>query len=96
MPGLPSFISRSGFGYNSPFGAHQLDHAPAVCRDLGVDQVFAVQFERGQGARLVGLHEAAIADHVRGQDRGEPAFQARSPWAGRLHVEGCEIYAPQK
>ena len=48
--------------------AHQLDDAPAVGGHLGIDQVTAKRLERGERAGLVRLHEARVADHVRGQD----------------------------
>ena len=33
--------------------------------------------EAGQSAGLVDLHEPAVADHVRGQDRGQSELDAR-------------------
>jgi len=50
--------------------AHQLDQAAVMLGDRRFQQLLAMRLEGGQGARLVSLHEAAVADHIRGQDRG--------------------------
>jgi hypothetical protein len=65
--------------------AGQVDDAPAAAGDLGLDQLPAMAFERRQGRGFAPPHEAAIADHVGGKNRGEPALIARSirlrlPW----------------
>ena len=48
--------------------AGELDDAPLVLGDLGVDQLVAMRLERGKRAGLVSAHEAAVADHVGGQE----------------------------
>ena len=58
--------------------AHELDNAAAVLRDERLDELLAVSLEAVERALLVALHEARVADHVRRQDRGEPAVDARS------------------
>ena len=44
--------------------AHQLDSAPPVLSDFGINELGPVRLERGQSARLVEPQEAAVADHV--------------------------------
>ena len=56
--------------------AHQLDDAPAVVRDLGVDEFGAVGLQHVERAGLVVAHQARIADDIRAQDSGKPAFDA--------------------
>ena len=58
--------------------AHELDDAPAVLGDERLDELPAVGLEAAEGALLVALHQARIADHVRGEDGGEPAVDAGS------------------
>jgi len=60
--------------------AHQLDDAPFTFSDLRFDQLFAMGLERGQCARLILPNEAAETNHISGQDRGEAALHAWSPW----------------
>jgi hypothetical protein len=54
--------------------AHELDDAPPAPGDGRFDQLLVVGLDGGQGADLVGAHEAAVAGHVGGQDGGKPAF----------------------
>ncbi len=42
--------------------------------------------ERGQRPRLVVPHEAAIADHVGGENSGKFSFQDQSPSIRRLTI----------
>ena len=58
--------------------AHELDDAAAVLGDERLDELLAVGLEALEGALLVALHEARVADHVRRQDGGEPAVDAGS------------------
>ena len=58
--------------------AHELDDAPVMPGDRGIDELFAVGVERGQRAGLVGFHQAAVPDRVGAQDRGEFAFHSLS------------------
>ena len=41
-------------------------------------------------------HEAAVADHIRGQNRCQAAVHAHSPSARRLTTKNREIYADEK
>ena len=43
---------------------HQLDKTAPVLGDHRFEKLFPVELERGQGARFVQAHQAAIADHV--------------------------------
>ena len=43
---------------------HELDDAPAMLGDLGIDDVLADRFEGREGAFLVGPDETAVPDHV--------------------------------
>ena len=54
--------------------AGRLDRVPMMFRDLRVDELVSVCPEGGKRPRLVDAHEAAVADHVGGQDGGEFAF----------------------
>jgi len=42
--------------------------------DFRVDQAAAMRLQPGEGAFLVGLHKPAVARDVRGENRGQPAF----------------------
>ena len=64
--------------------AHQLDDAAAVLGDQRLDELLAQRLQARDRAGLVGPHEPAVADHVRGQNRRQLPFHARRPWA-RLH-----------
>ena len=64
--------------------AGELDDAPLVLGDLGVDQLLAMRIQRGKRGGLVGAHQAAVADHVGGQDSGEQAVER----AGFSHEHG--------
>jgi hypothetical protein len=44
--------------------------------DQRLKDIFATLLERGQCARLITLHEAAVADHIGGQDGGKAALGA--------------------
>ena len=59
--------------------AHQFDDAPVIVGDLWIDQLLPVRLERSQSARLVPLHETAVANHVGSEDGRESAFHARYP-----------------
>ena len=54
--------------------AHQLEHAAAMGGDLGIENRAAVGLQPFKRPRLVGLHEAAVADHIGGQDGREFAL----------------------
>ena len=63
--------------------AHQLDDAAVVLGDLRFDEFLAMRLERCERARLVGRHEPRVADHVRSQNRCQPALHCRLLPAGR-------------
>ncbi|MGY3156261.1 hypothetical protein ACVW0V_005401 [Bradyrhizobium elkanii] len=64
-----------------------LDDAAAILGDGRIDQLDAMGFEARKGARLVSLHQAAIADHVGGEDRSEPAL-----WSWHVHLNDLPGY----
>ena len=75
-------IHRAGkLGENSV--ARRLDQAPAVFGELGVEQLVAQRLQPGERPRLVGFHEARIADDVGRLDDGEPTL-----CSGLGHVAG--------
>ena len=51
-----------------------LDQPPLVLGDRRVDQLETMGLETRERARLIGFHQAAVADHVGGEDGREPAF----------------------
>ena len=57
--------------------AHQLDDTPAMLGDERLDELLTVGFQAVEGALLVALHQARVADHVRREDGGEPAVDPR-------------------
>ena len=56
--------------------AGQLDDAAPMLGDLRVDQLAAVRLEGRERGALVGPHQAAVADDVGSQDRGQATFHA--------------------
>ena len=52
----------------------QLKHPPAMRSDVGIKDPRPVSFKSFQGAGLVELHQAAIADHIGGKDCGKFAL----------------------
>jgi hypothetical protein len=60
--------------------AGQLDDAPVIQGDGGVDDVAAQRTKSGERTILVHACEAAVADHVGSQDR--------SKFSGLAHVSG--------
>src|SRR5262249_15558468 len=57
--------------------ARGLDDAPAMPGDRRIDQLQAMGLEPRQRARLVYLHEPAVADHIGGKNRNELTFRLR-------------------
>jgi hypothetical protein len=53
--------------------ARELDETAAVLGQERLDELLAVRLEPPERAGFVPLHQARVADHVRGEDRGEPA-----------------------
>src|SRR4029077_3314376 len=49
--------------------AHQLDDAATMLGNCRLKDLGAAGFEHSQGADLVALHEAAVANHIGGEDR---------------------------
>ena len=60
-----------------------LDDAALVLGDGRIDQLDPMGLETRERARLVGLHQPAVADHVGGEDRCEPAL-----WSRHVHLFG--------
>lgn len=56
--------------------AGRLDHAAAMPRDAGIDQVMPEGLEARDRPLLVSLDEAAVPDHVGAQNGGKPALGA--------------------
>ena len=66
--------------------AHELDDAAAVLGDERLEQLLAVGLEAVEGTLLVALHQARVADHVRRENGGEPALDARSGYGSALRM----------
>ena len=60
-----------------------LDDAALAVGDRRIDQLKPHGFEPGQRPSFVDFHQTAIADHVRGQNRGQAALHVR---AFRVHA----------
>src|ERR1022692_680478 len=60
--------------------AHELEYTPAMGSDVGVEYEAAIGLEALQRSHLVSLDEAAVADHVGRQYRGQFALHQ-----GRRH-----------
>ena len=60
-----------------------LDDAAVVLGDGRIDQLDPMGLETRKRARLVNLHESAVADHVGGKDRCEPSL-----WSRHVHLAG--------
>src|SRR4051794_16368243 len=75
--------------------ALEVDEPPAMPLQDRLDQLLAQLPEAGEGAGLVLLHQARIADHVRRQDRGEAALDARRGrhGFGYRHLGGEQVAA---
>ncbi len=74
--------------------AHQLDDPALVLGQQRVDRLLAQGLDRGQRAGLVLLDQARVADDVGGQDRRQPALDARDRCRGlRRHHLGREQVA---
>jgi hypothetical protein len=54
--------------------AGQLDDAPLMLRNGGVNELGPMSLEADERADLVRAHQAAISDYVGGKDRGKSAF----------------------
>jgi hypothetical protein len=57
--------------------AHQLDDAPVVLGNRGIDQFGPVTLKPRQRAGLILAHEARVADHIGGQNCREPPLLGR-------------------
>ncbi len=55
-----------------------LDDAAFAFCDRRVDQLEPHGFQPGKRPGLVDFHQPAIADHIRGQNRGQPAMHIRA------------------
>ncbi len=56
--------------------AHELDDAPMMLRDLGIDDFFSVGLELGKRSRFIGAHQPAVADDIGAEDGGESTLFA--------------------
>ncbi len=65
--------------------AHELDQAPAVGRDAGIEDPAAVELQPLERAGLVGLHQAAVADDVGRKYRGQFALHLSPVGAAPEH-----------
>jgi hypothetical protein len=54
-----------------------LDDTTAILRNAGINKLDPMGLETRERARLVGLHQPAIADHVSSEHRCKPAFRIR-------------------
>ena len=59
--------------------AHELDDAAVLLGNPDIDKLLAVRLERSERARLILFHEAAVANHIGGQDGGEAALHVQPP-----------------
>ena len=57
--------------------AHQLDNAAVVFVDQRLDRLFPERLQARDRACFVGLDQAAVADHIRGQNRRQLSLDAR-------------------
>ena len=54
--------------------AHHLEDAPAMLGDGGIEELAAMLAKRAERQLFVGLHQAAVADHVGRQDCRQPTL----------------------
>jgi hypothetical protein len=59
-----------------------LDDAAAVLLDLGVNQLVEMRFDPFVRAFLIGGHQPAVTRDVRGENGGQPAFDASRGQSG--------------
>ena len=64
--------------------AHDLDDAAVMLGDQRIQDALTPLLQRRQRARLVLLHQSAVADHVGGKDGGEAALDAFFGHVARL------------
>src|SRR5262249_15935070 len=60
--------------------AHELEYAAVVVDDFRFEEVLSVGPERLERSGLVLLHQAAVADHIGGEDSGKATFHGRLHW----------------
>src|SRR5712671_7547896 len=65
-----------------------LDHAPAMLRDLGIDQSASMRLQSRKGAFLIRTHEPAVTGDIRGENGGQLAFDAFRGQGGALQARG--------
>jgi hypothetical protein len=74
--------AANGIDHAGKFNQHAVaggfDNAAAVFSDTGIDQLAAVRLERGMGPHLIGAHQAAVTNHIGGQNCCEPALHGIS------------------
>src|SRR6185437_15052383 len=77
--------------------AHKLNNATAVLTDRGIDEVFATRPKRGECTTFIRRHEAAVSNHISGEDRCKPPLQALSSHLARapqLSPRKLRVYGP--
>jgi hypothetical protein len=74
-------LDHAGEFYEDPV-AGRLDDASAMFADFGVDQFAAMRVQLGESTFLVGTHQPAISRDVRGENGGQPAFDALPDQSG--------------
>jgi hypothetical protein len=64
--------------------------------DEWLKDILSSRLERSQGTRLVRAHEAAVADHIRDQDRGKPTLHlGPPPMQIRIGAKNAIVPPPQ-
>ena len=64
--------------------AGELDGPAVILRGSGIEDIAAVPPKGRHSALLIQAHQAGVAHHVEGKDRGQATFHAQSPLPGRL------------
>ena len=72
--------------------ARELDDAAVILGSSGIEDIVAVPPKGRQSTLLVHAHQAGVAHHVKGKDRGQPTFHAQSPLKRRLAEGQSKIH----
>jgi hypothetical protein len=67
--------------------AHQFEDVAVQRQDLRFEQLLAMRLYAREGPLLVDAHEAAVTDHVGGEDRRQATLHGRLPFFGQGHPE---------
>ena len=76
--------------------ARALDHAPVMHGDGRIDHVAPERAKPRQGAILIRSDEAAVAHHVRDQDRRDFSRLAHRPSQGAGVAQSCGWHCPSR